>query len=183
MPREVLEFVVPATFGITLFSLLFLWLAWMRWMHYRQVIALADRGFGPRDAGERAGGATYRSLRWGLLIAATGLALTLGLWPISAAEFRLFLGLSPILLVGLIPLFVGLALVTYWVITHKDAEARAEAEARRARDAEVHTAPAYAAAGVSPYADIPQDSTPEGEEEREDPVSAPATRDAPERDA
>lgn len=183
MPLEVLEFVVPATFGIVLFGLFFLWLAWMRWMHYRQVIALADRGFGPRDAGERAGGATYRSLRWGLLVAATGLALTIGLWPLSAAEFRFFLGLSPILLVGLIPLFVGLALVTYWVITHKDAEALAEAEARRARDAEVYTAPAYAAAGLSPYADIPQDAARPGEDGRDAVDAAAATQDAPERDA
>jgi hypothetical protein len=82
-------------------------LAFLRYMNYKETIALAEKGLTRPPARNGKG-----LLRWGTLIAAIGLALSLGLYPIgfsSGENYPLHLG--PWMLGGFVPLFIGLGLV------------------------------------------------------------------------
>ena len=60
-------------------------------------------------------------LRWGVVIAALGIAFTLGLYPFGFAtgeEYPLHLG--PWMLVGFVPLFLGLGLILVHYLTEKE---------------------------------------------------------------
>ncbi len=70
---------------------------------------------------ERARGNGKDTLRWGIAIAAIGMALCLGLYPIGfVAGSSWPLGFGPWMLAGLIPTFFGLALVLIYVLTRED---------------------------------------------------------------
>lgn len=110
MSNDQLEYIVPASVTIILFIAFFGTLAWVRWLRYLEVVALADRGFAPR---EDLPGAT--SLRWGMVLMAIGVVVTAALYPVSIDAFRRApFGLSPILLGGLLPLAIGLALIWHY---------------------------------------------------------------------
>jgi len=107
MTNDQLAFIVPASVTIVLFLSFFGMLAWVRWLRYLEVVALAERGFAPRE--DLPGAATHR---WGMVFLAIGVAITVAMYPLSAAEFPAYpLGISPILLGGLLPLAVGVALL------------------------------------------------------------------------
>lgn len=99
------------------FGLLFGFILLYRYLNYRETLALAEKGLvrPPREHS----GQGRAALVWGILITAVGLALTLGLWPLGLAfganEYPL--GFGPWMLVGLLPLFFGLALVLVYVLT------------------------------------------------------------------
>ena len=91
----------------------------LRYLQYREHIAMISTGFHPnslRVTRHRSRG----MLRAGLIIAMVGLTLTIGLYPIgyilppifSAMPFHL----GPWLLPGLIPLGVGIALITSYYL-------------------------------------------------------------------
>lgn len=99
---------------VTIFAFILL----MRYLTYRETLALAEKGL-VRPEPTRNGGKT--TLRWGIVVAAIGLALCLGLWPLGFSgngANNYPLGLGPWMLFGLIPLFFGLALVLIYVFTH-----------------------------------------------------------------
>jgi hypothetical protein len=98
------------------FVILFAFVLLLRYMNYRETLALAEKGL-VRPPRERSTGRA--TLVWGVLIGAVGLALTLGLWPLGLAGFGRHypLGFGPWMLVGLVPLFFGLALVLIYVLT------------------------------------------------------------------
>ncbi|MCC7021103.1 MAG: hypothetical protein IT332_15180 [Ardenticatenales bacterium] len=106
---DVFEFAIPATFTVLFFGLVFAFLGWLRWMRFREMIALADRGFAPADAPN----GTNRTLRWALILVALGLALSCGLAPVAIDNIRAFPSLIP----GLTLLFLGLAFLLYWLVT------------------------------------------------------------------
>ena len=115
MPEE-LVFIIPS---ILLFAMLFGFLAWNRWIGYRELISLAEHGVFPQQEDPPS---TLRSLRWGLLFSGVGAALSLGLYPLSANEYpNVILGFGPTMLFGLLPLFIGLALILYWRIGRAEA--------------------------------------------------------------
>lgn len=88
----------------------------LRYMSYRENLALAEKGI-IRQSRESDGKA---SLRWGIILAAVGLALCLGLYPLGAALNAGYpLGFGPWMLFGLIPLFFGLGLILIYVVTKK----------------------------------------------------------------
>jgi len=90
----------------------------MRYINYKETLALAEKGM-PRP--ERAPtGKTI--LRWGIILAALGAALTLGLLPIGfgSAGQHYPLGLGPWMLGGLVPLFLGLGLILTHYLTQRD---------------------------------------------------------------
>ncbi len=98
----------------------------LRWLSYRETLALAEKGLvrPPRPAG---GGRT--ALVWGIIMTAIGLALTLGLWPLGFIGFgpsQFPLGFGPWMLIGLVPLFFGLALILIYILTHKEEPPAAE---------------------------------------------------------
>ncbi|MGE5462703.1 MAG: DUF6249 domain-containing protein [Syntrophothermus sp.] len=97
-------------------AIFFGFIALLRYLNYRETIALAEKGLTRPEPANR-----KPLLRWGIVIGALGLALTLGLYPIgfSAADsYPLHLG--PWMLGGLVPLFLGLGLVLLHYLTEKE---------------------------------------------------------------
>ena len=97
-------------------AIIFVFLAFLRYMNYRETIALAEKGLTRPEPRNRSG-----LLRWGILITALGLALSVGLYPIGfSAGYDYPLHLGPWMLGGFVPLFLGLGLILLHVITRKN---------------------------------------------------------------
>jgi MFS family permease len=112
-------FTIPCA-SLGFFVLLFGFIALMRYLHYRETVALAEKGLVRGD--QMRGGNGKDTLRWGIAITAVGLALCIGLYPLgfigSRSDFPL--GFGPWMLVGLLPMFFGLGLVLIYVVTRED---------------------------------------------------------------
>ena len=97
-------------------TIIFGFLAFLRYMKYKETIALAEKGLtAPETKSNKA------LLRWGVVITAIGLALTLGLYLVgfnSAENYPLHLG--PWMLGGFVPLFLGLGLLLLHYLTEKE---------------------------------------------------------------
>jgi hypothetical protein len=94
---------------------IFGFLAFMRYIRYKETIALAEKGLTPPESKSN-----KTLLRWGIVITAIGLALTIGLYTIGFASFTTYpLHLGPWMLGGLVPLFLGLGLVLLHYLTTK----------------------------------------------------------------
>jgi hypothetical protein len=106
--------------GIAFFGLLFGSIVLIRYINYRETLALAEKGL-VRPQRERTNG-SRAVLVWGIIIGAIGLALTLGLWPLGLTGMGVAypLGFGPWMLIGLLPLFFGLALVLIYVLTYQE---------------------------------------------------------------
>lgn len=108
--------VLPCLAFIGALAIIFGFLAFLRYMSYRETIALAEKGLTHPEAKSRNG-----LLRWGILISALGLALSLGLYPIGfSAGYDYPLHLGPWMLGGFVPLFLGLSLIFLHVLTRKN---------------------------------------------------------------
>ena len=106
---------VPCVSIVSVLLVIFGFVAFLRYMNYRETIALAERGL---TRPETKGGKGM--LRWGIVITALGLALTIGLYPIgfsSGYDYPLHLG--PWMLGGFVPLFLGLGLILLHFLTQK----------------------------------------------------------------
>lgn len=93
----------------------------MRYLNYRETLALAEKGLVRPEQNKN--GRSKTTLRWGIVVAAIGLALCIGLWPLGMAGVGANdypLGLGPWMLFGLVPLFFGLALILIHVFTQDD---------------------------------------------------------------
>ena len=115
-----MDSIVPCFMGVTFFLGLFGLVAFFRYLSYRETMMLAEKGLmrAPR------GGNGKDTLRWGIVITMVGLALCIGLYPLGfmfgGKTFPL--GFGPWLLVGLVPVFFGLALLlVYWLTREKKA--------------------------------------------------------------
>ena len=112
--------------GIGFFFLLFAFIVIMRYLNYRETMGLAEKGLvkPPRESSRARNGGSKAVLVWGIILAAIGLALMLGLWPLGFTSVgRGFpLGFGPWMLFGLLPLFFGLALVLIYVLTQPGGE-------------------------------------------------------------
>jgi len=97
-------------------TVIFGFLAFLRYMNYKETIALAEKGLTKPES------KSYkRLLRWGILVTALGLALTIGLYLFgfdSGENYPLQLG--PWMLGGFVPLFLGLGLVLLHFLTEKE---------------------------------------------------------------
>lgn len=105
--------------GVILLTLILLGFAlgW-RYINYRETLALAEKGLvKPSYTNQKSGDKGL--LRWGIIIAALGLALCLGMIPLGVGTSYV-LGLGPWMLIGLVPLFFGLALVLIYILTRED---------------------------------------------------------------
>ena len=108
--------ILPCLGVVGILTIILGFLAFLRYMSYKETIALAEKGL-TRAAGKPGKGL----LRWGIVISAIGLALSLGLYPIgfsSGENYPLHLG--PWMLGGFVPLFLGLALILLHYLTEKD---------------------------------------------------------------
>ena len=102
---------------IGLLVVIFGLLAFLRYMNYRETIALAEKGLTPP---QKISGSGKGMLRWGVIVTALGLALTIGLYTIgfdSAEPYPLHLG--PWMLGGFVPLFLGIGLILIHYLTDK----------------------------------------------------------------
>jgi hypothetical protein len=97
-------------------TIIFAFIAFLRYLGYRETISLAEQGLTPPEKKNN-----KPLLRWGIIITALGLAFTLGLYPLgfSGADYYP-LHLGPWMLGGLLPLFLGLALVLLHYLTEKE---------------------------------------------------------------
>ena len=116
--EELAMCVVPIAFLVAIFGTVVL----MRWFKHREILALAEKGLLPAQYAQYMSASRGRGLLgWGIALVALGLALMIGLWPIGfvtqaphTGESLYPLNFGPWMLAGLIPLFIGLALL----ITH-----------------------------------------------------------------
>jgi hypothetical protein len=79
----------------------------MRYITYKETLALAEKGLSLSEPATGSKG----FLRWGIVLTALGVALTIGLYPLGLSNTgsNYPLGLGPWILAGLIPLFLGLS--------------------------------------------------------------------------
>jgi hypothetical protein len=101
------------------FTLLYLFILAMRYMNYRETMALAEKGL-VRPEPQRSNGKGM--LVWGVIIAAMGAALCIGLLPIGLSGLgggNYIFGLGPWMLLGLLPFFFGMALVLVYLLTRE----------------------------------------------------------------
>ena len=120
---------LPIAFLVTIFGTVVL----LRWFKHREILALAEKGLLPAQYAQYVSASRGRGLLgWGIALVALGLALMIGLWPLGFAmrpgghiegpPYPLYFG--PWMLMGLIPLFTGLALlITYFVVRKEEAPA------------------------------------------------------------
>lgn len=107
---------VPCISIVSVLLVIFGFLAFMRYLSYRETIALAEKGLTKPESRSSTG-----MLRWGIIVTALGLALTIGLYLFgfdSADNYPLHLG--PWMLGGFVPLFLGLGLILLHYLTEKN---------------------------------------------------------------
>ena len=107
---------VPCISIVSILLVILGFLAFMRYMNYKETLALAEKGLTKPEARSGKG-----LLRWGIVITALGLALTIGLYLIgfaSADNYPLHLG--PWMLGGFVPLFLGIGLILLHYLTDKE---------------------------------------------------------------
>ena len=95
-----------------------------RWFKHREIMAMVEKGIVPQryDTPPRRNGRAL--LAWGIVMAALGLALVVGLWPIGFARAGMGsqypLNFGPWMLMGLIPFAFGLALLIIYFLLRKE---------------------------------------------------------------
>ncbi len=120
-------FVAPLCCGLLVLVVLFAFLLSWRYLQYRETLALAEKGlFKPENNREilalvekgrlESRGNGQGTLRWGIVFAALGLALTIGFLPLGISG-GYPLGITPWMIFGFIPLFFGLGLILIYVLT------------------------------------------------------------------
>lgn len=101
---------------VVILTIIFGFIALLRYLNYRETIALAEKGLTPPEKKN-----SKPLLRWGIIITALGLALTLGLYTIGFSGTDSYpFHLGPWMLGGLVPLFLGLGLVLLHYLTEKE---------------------------------------------------------------
>lgn len=114
---------VPCTGFLGFFVLIFGTIALFRWFRHREILKLAEKGLLPEQYAKYISASRSQNrgaLGWGIALVAVGLALMAGLWPIGFVYGKYPLGFGPWMLVGLIPLFIGLALLITYVLVRKE---------------------------------------------------------------
>jgi uncharacterized protein DUF6249 len=110
---------VPCISIVSILLVIFGFIAFLRYMNYRETLTLAEKGLTRPERLEAKNGKGL--LRWGVLVTALGIALSLGLYFVgfaSAENYPLHLG--PWMLGGFVPLFLGLGLILSHFLTQKE---------------------------------------------------------------
>lgn len=110
---------VPCISIVSVLLVIFGFIGFLRYLNYRETIALAEKGLTRPERPEAKNNKTL--LRWGIIVTAIGIALSLGLYPIGFAPgYDYPLRLGPWMLGGFVPLFLGLGLILLHFLTQKD---------------------------------------------------------------
>jgi hypothetical protein len=108
--------IFPCLGIVAVFAIIFGFLAFLRYLNYKETIAFAEKGL-TRPQGKPGKGL----LRWGIVISAIGLALSVGLYPLGFASGEIYpLHLGPWMLGGFVPLFLGLGLLLLHYLTDRE---------------------------------------------------------------
>jgi hypothetical protein len=116
--RELATCVFPIAFLVAIFGTIVM----LRWFKHREIMTMVEKGLLPAQYAQYVKAPRGRGLLgWGIALAMLGLALVIGLWPLgftrAEVENPYPLHFGPWMLFGLIPLFIGLALlITYFVM-------------------------------------------------------------------
>lgn len=88
-------------------------IGYLRYLKHKETIALAQHGIVDMRASTKQPKVNPQAIRSGVITMAVGIALCIGLYPIGwiAMPGELPLNLGPWMLAGLVPFFVGLAIV------------------------------------------------------------------------
>lgn len=111
-----MDALIPCLGVVAILAIIFGFLAFLRYMNYKETLALAEKGLTRPEKKSGKG-----LLRWGIVVTAMGLALSLGLYPLgfdSGSNYPLRLG--PWMLGGFVPLFLGLGLILIHYLTEKE---------------------------------------------------------------
>jgi hypothetical protein len=122
--EELAVCIVPSAFLVAIFGTIVL----VRWFKHREILAMVEKGLLPAQYAQYMNASRGRGgrglLGWGIALVMLGLALMIGLWPIgftrAGVENPYPLGFGPWMLAGLIPLFIGLALLIIYFLTRKE---------------------------------------------------------------
>ncbi len=122
--EELAVCVVPSAFLVAIFGTIVL----VRWFKHREILAMVEKGLLPAQYAQYMNASRGRGgrglLGWGIALTMLGLALMIGLWPIgftrAGVENPYPLGFGPWMLTGLIPLFIGLALLITYFLTRNN---------------------------------------------------------------
>ena len=107
---------VPCISIVSVLLVVLGFLAFLRYMSYRETIALAEKGLTRPESK-----ANKPLLRWGIVVAALGLALTIGLYFFGFDSTDIYpLHLGPWMLGGFVPLFLGLGLILLHYLVEKE---------------------------------------------------------------
>jgi hypothetical protein len=113
------------------FSVPFAFFAYIRYLRYKETIALAERGLLKPERARNGN----NTLRWGIVIMFLGLATICGLLPVGLLVSdgaptgpEAGIGFAFLLLIGLLPMFFGLALITIHVVTNRGSAGRGNDE-------------------------------------------------------
>ena len=112
--------------------------AYLRYMRHKEFLTLAEKGLVKQPETKGNG---KNALRWGIIIAALGVALCVGMYPIGFITSRTLPGgevvsfgenfpryFGPWMLVGLIPTFFGLGLILIYYLTREKQESEEKDE-------------------------------------------------------
>ena len=116
--NDFMEGFLPCLFVFILSLIFFGFVVLMRYLHYKETVALAEKGLVRPKRTSKNGQDT---LRWGIIITALGLALCIGIYPfgfVLDAGFPFYFG--PWMLIGLLPTFFGLGLILIYYLTRQD---------------------------------------------------------------
>jgi hypothetical protein len=108
---------VPCISIVSVLLVIFGFLGFLRYMNYRETIALAEKGLTRPERLEAKNSTGF--LRWGIIITALGIALSLDSISL-AAQVETIRSLGPWMLGGFVPLFLGLGLILSHFLTQKD---------------------------------------------------------------
>jgi hypothetical protein len=119
---------------IAFFLMIFGTIALTRWFKHREIMAMVERGALPEQYVQSASETRRQESRslfiWGVALAMLGLALIIGLWPLGiarpGADVQYPLNFGPWMLIGLVPLFIGLALLIVYFLVRKEEAPRLE---------------------------------------------------------
>ena len=133
-PDDALFALVPCMGFLAFFAIVFGTLIVVRWFRHRELVAMAEKGLLPEQfAGKAARGLGGRGfLVWGAVLTGLGIALFLGILPTAITNVED----SALLIIGLVPLFLGLGLLIVYFVTRKEDKAAA-AEAAEETDVAV----------------------------------------------
>ena len=116
---EVTEGIVIIFIGLILVGLPFAYAGHNRNLRHKETMALIEKGL--MEAPKMKNGKD--TLRWGIVFTSVGVALLLGLYPIGYTFGTDYLfRVGPWMLIGLLPTFFGLGLITVYKATEEEKE-------------------------------------------------------------